>query len=385
MVQLGKINAVQKLKGRKQVLKLFSEGFTSKSYFNICKQIVCGSYKEQVERYNISFDFCVENEMNAWTSLLDDGSDYLVVNVGTLIELFSLTKTTFCQKDCFENIGIAKNENNTGVKGSFDEKNCNLYFTGTPKDSLRETASTYVALLAFSFIGKHELGHILNGHTAYLNKMYMNSKIGMRNEKITRCDEYCLDRRTLEMDADAAAATASIDNVTMLYRDGFDEELSALFKKKEEIFGLWSFAICSVFMLFESFMTTTYNKNGYYLPNKARFYMVMSSAYETAKEYANHDIVPELKENKATILKEVFYGIEQAEKIFFKKGFVFSWMEDLLDENELYIEYSDEVLDNWDNNIGDKLEKFARTPLYRKGEMGPIFEQIKRIQDAHFA
>ena len=60
-------------------------------------------------------------------------------------------------------------------------------------------------------------------------------------------------------------------------------------------------------------------------------------------------------------------------------------MEDLLDENELYIEYSDEVLDNWDNNIGDKLEKFARTPLYRKGEMGPIFEQIKRIQDAHFA
>ncbi|MGO5020896.1 hypothetical protein ACTQ32_13190 [Roseburia faecis] len=363
-------------------MKFFSEGFTSRSYFNICKQIVCGSYKEQVEKYNFSFNFSDENEMNAWTSLLDNGSDYLVVNVGTLIELFSLTKTTFGQKDCFESIGIAKNENNSGVKGFFDEKNCNLYFTGTPKDSVRERASTCAALFAFRFIGTHELGHILNGHTSYLKKMYMNSKIGMRNEKITRCDAYCLDRRTLEMDADAAAATASIDNVIMLYHNEFDEFLSTLFKKKEEIFGLWSFAICSVFMLFESLMTTTYNKNGYYLPNKARFYMAMGSAYETAKEYVNYDIVPELKENKAMIVKEVFYGIEQAEKIFLKKGFAFSWIKDFFEESELYIEYSDEVLCNWDNNLENKLEKYARTPLYNKDKMGAVFEQLKRIHDS---
>lgn len=361
----------------KILMDYFNTGFTEKSYFNLCKQIILRIYEDRTGKDCISFKFCNERMINAWTSLLDNGKDRLVINTGMITDIFSLMKTAFSQTDIFENIGDSKKENNIIIDGYFNEKDFSIRFSGTPNDQLREEISTYAALFALRFVLTHELGHILNGHTAYLKKIYMNSQIGMREEKRVATNEYCLDRRTMEMDADAAAASASFDNVAMLYHEHFNEVPINYLKRKEEIFEIWAFSICSIFMLFESMATTNYDENGYYLPNKARFFMVMSAAYEAAKSYTKHNIVPELKDKQEVIFKEVYRGVSEAEYLFLKKKIKFSWKKEFIERDNTYFNFSKEVLNNWDNKLKNKLEKYARAPLYDKDNIDVIMEQIR--------
>ena len=73
------------------------------------------------------------------------------------------------------------------------------------------------------YIYGHELGHILNGHTSYISNLYAVPKLEMICKKLLSNfseklqEQYALDRRTLEMDADSFAASMSIDNIIMLY------------------------------------------------------------------------------------------------------------------------------------------------------------------------
>lgn len=358
-------------------MEYFNSGFTDKSYLNLCKQIVMEIYADRMGKKDISFYFYNKKTINAWTSLLDNGKNCIVINTGMVCSIFALMKTAFSQTDCFENIGDSQEEKNNIIYGKFSDEKLSVNFTGTPNDRLRESISTYASMFAIRFIITHELGHIFNGHTAYLKKMYMNSQICMKEEKKEENDEYSLDRRTLEMDADAAAATSSFDNVVMLYYEHSNEKLIKSLKSREEIFRIWAFSVCSVFMLFEQMATTEYDKYGYYLPNKARFFMIMNAAYETAKAYAKHDIVPELKIKNNEIMDEVCNGVREAEIFFRKMRMKFNWLREFKELDSSYFYFSREVLSNWDNKLRGKLEEYASQPLYNKDNMDEIIKKIK--------
>lgn len=358
----------------------FNEGFTETSYLNICKQMVLGVYKDRTGE-DINFYYSDEDEINAWASLDRDEKDLLVINAKTVVDFFALMKTAFSQKKLFKNVGNSLEENDCFIEGEFDFQEKQIRYTNMPKNEERDTIANYAALFAIRFIFTHELGHILNGHTRYLDTVYMNSKIGMRLEKVLNNSKYCLDRRTMEMDADAAAITSSFDNVAILYKYYYADIPISMLKKKEDIFFIWSFSITAIFMLFETYGKSNYSKNTFYLPNEARFMMVMNAAYETAKSYVKHEVVPELKENKTDILKAVVDGVKECE-LFFKDVYNqdFSWSDTILNPDEYYKYYSSEVLQNWDNRLKKKLEKFSRAPLYDKEKIDEIMEKIKQSE-----
>lgn len=358
-------------------INYFDEGFTERSYLNICKQIAVGLYKN-ITWQDLNFNFSDENEINAWASLDEYERDKLVINVKTVVDVFALMKTVFSQKELYIKIGNISKENNNIIVGMFNKSNKQIIYTADPQDEVRKIISDYAAIIAIRFILTHELGHIMNGHTKYLNSLYLKSKIGMCLEKVSNNTKYCLDRRTMEMDADAAAITSSFDNIAMLYKSHSTENPISLLNKKEDIFSIWSFSIAAIFMLFEKDMPSDYDENSYYLPNKARFMMAMNAAYETAKAYVKHDIVSELETNKYDIIMAVRIGVEECE-LFFKKVYnkEFGWSKIFLETDERYRCYSSEVLENWDNKLKKELEKYSKVPLYDKYKVDEIMEAIK--------
>lgn len=359
-------------------INYFKDGFTEKSYLNVCKQIVLKYYKDRIGQ-DIDFYYSDKNEINAWTSLGENGEDIVVINVKTVVDLFALMKTAFSQKEIFVEIGDVSNETNKFIIGFFTYYNKQIIYNGTPQNELRENMALYAAIFAIRFIFTHEMGHIMNGHTRYLNTVYMNPKIKMRIESSVDDSKYCLDRRTMEMDADAAAITSSFDNVAILYKYHYMEQPISLLRKKEEIFSIWSFSIAAIFMLFETNSESEYDSNGFYLPNEARFIMVMNAAYEMAQLYVKHDIVPELEINKVEIFDSILYGVKECERFFqiiYNKSFL--WSDKILNPDEFYKYYSSEVLENWDNGLKNKLEKYSRVPLYDKDKVDELVEQIKK-------
>lgn len=286
-------------------------------------------------------------------------------------------KTAFAQRDCLMEIGNPDIEKNLLINGKMNS-NFQILYTGEPRDSVRNSMSLYASLFAYRFILCHELGHIFNGHTQYLDSIYMNSKIEMRLESFINNTKYCLDRRTLEMDADAYAATSSFDNVAIFYRDYKNAPPCSLFDEAETIFKIWSFAICSIFLFFETMGKTIYDSKSFYLPNEARFLMVMYSAYETAQSYVKYNIVPELRNKREEIINYIFEGIKEAENFFAKiYKHNFNWASDLLKPNYAYSLFADEVLNNWDNSLRKRLEKYAVVPLYDKDKMDEIMKSLK--------
>lgn len=361
-------------------INYFNEGFTDNSYLNICKQMVLGIYKDRTGQ-DINFYYSDEDEVNAWADLDKDENDLLVINAKTVVEFFAIMKTAFSQKEIFPEIGDISNETNSFIEGVFTYFDKQIRYSNTPHDVIRDTMANYAALFSIRFIFTHELGHIMSGHTRYLGTTYMNSKIGMRLERVVNHSRYCLDRRTMEMDADASAITSSFDNVAMLYKYHYEDAPISLLKRREEIFSIWSFSIAAIFMLFETDSVSDYSHKGYYLPNEARFMMVMNAAYETAKSYINHNIAPELGTNKLEIMRSVVYGVKQCES-FFQNVYCksFFWSNAILNPDERYKYYSSEVLQNWDNKLKDKLVKYSRAPLYDKDKIDEMIEIIKKSQ-----
>lgn len=203
-------------------MKDFKTGFTNESYFNIIKSIVEGIYAENFDARNFEFSFQDDNSINAYASYDKQGDyDILRINTGTIIELVALMKTAFAQRNILSDFGNANEEKNAIYIGKhvFRKNKHELIFCtrNTIVDACREELSLYVALLAIYFVFLHEVGHIVNGHTRLMNDLYMNSEFYMRMKKSNNSMQYYLDRRTLEMDADAMAATRSIDNVLILY------------------------------------------------------------------------------------------------------------------------------------------------------------------------
>lgn len=373
-----------KMRGNES-MREFNSGFTERSYYNIVKLFVEGIYGNSFGLDKFEFNFRDDNEVNAHAEY-KNGYDFLSINTGTITEMFALVKTAFAQNDILCEFGNASNEKNSKYIGEhvFEDRKYQIRFkTSFPiMDPCREQLSTFVALMTIRFIVGHEIGHIVNGHTRLLDELYMNSKICMRFEKNNDVVQYCLDRRTLEMDADAATATYTMDHILRLYEQ--KERIKELhINSIEELFKLFGFSIACVFMRFELDAPIGYEAKSLYLPNNARYVMVIDAAKQTMLSYVRNNIIP-YPVDEQIYDKAVGYGLMEAEKIFSKYGYKMLFIEKLCNDSKEFQRFKDEVDNNWENNIYSQLQKYTRTVLYSEEKTEQAVKDMKKKQDGPF-
>lgn len=217
------------------------------------------------------------------------------------------------------------------------------------------------------FILTHELGHLLNGHCRYLNSKGDDSlqyiPIFYNDIDENASDISALDWRTLEMDADAFAATDNCRNLIFLYNN-FEEKVdSNLNIQPIDLFYWWSFAIRSNFILMQYKLNDNYyTKDMKYLPSVARWSLIIGSINEIISReiyiinYRNGD-------SKEEIMKSIINGSIYAEKYLNNNFFTeYNWCREIL-QDEDYNEYVTEIRINWEN-MKSQLKDFSRLPLY---------------------
>ena len=363
-------------------MEYFNTGFTDSSYFNVVKTMVEGIYERNFDLKKLEFNFCDDSSVNACAYYDKKGDyDFLTINTGTIIEIVALIKTAFAQRNILCRFGNSNEERNAIYTGKhiFRNNKHELIFSMQDAivDSCRENLSFYVAMLAIRFIFTHEVGHIVNGHTRLMYDLYMNSKIYMCMEKSNNVFQYCLDRRTLEMDADAAAATNSIDNILMLY----EKEKKILEDMQifsiEDLFELWGFSVACVFLKFELDIKSSYNSNSYYLPNDARYLLVIDAARQTLLSYNRNELMSYTVDVKKYD-KAVTKSLLEAEKFFRLYGEDLSFTKFLKNNRKKFVSFSEEVNNNWDNNLRSRLERYSRTVLFSEEETEQAIKDMKK-------
>ncbi len=364
----------------------FSEGFTDKSYFAMIKLMAEGLYSDaKVDKplAGLAFRYKEDDYVNASAYTSAMGQDCLDINVGTLSFYYSYMKTAMADNSVLKEVGNPEVETNQIIGGGYDPKKRALLFTGMPQDEERESMSLFLANLAIRFIITHEMGHLFNGHCDFLKKLYAVPKSEMIMKSIIPGleESYALDRRTLEMDADASAATSSIDNIIELYKGLKDEEtipfLSKL-DKKSTLFKLWSFSVHSIFLTFEDFCKSDYTSNSYYLPNEARAILAFSDSFHALENFRKHELFRCDDAEYEEIFKQIVEGILEAERYINRKfGKSYNFLASAVG-NTKYVKYSNEVLDYWNNKLRKKLEKYSRTPLYNPQTIDKLIENYKK-------
>lgn len=363
----------------------FNTGFTNKSYFHIIKSIVEGIYERNFDIRKFDFNFRDDSSINACADYDKQGNyDILKINTGTIIEIVALMKTAFAQRNILSNFGNANEEKNAIYTGEYVYRNNKheLIFStqNTIVDPCREQLSFYVALIAIRFVFTHEVGHIVNGHTRLMNDLYMNSKIYMRMEKSNNIVQYCLDRRTLEMDADAAAATSSIDNILILYEQDKAGLEDMQIYSIESLLELWGFSIACVFLLFELNCRTNYDLKSYYLPNSARYILAIDAARQTLLSYKRNKVISYTMD-VGMYDKAVTKGLIEAENLFRLYSDDLSLSKDLLSNRDKFEIFSKEVNENWDKNLRERLNKYSRTVLFSEEETEQAIIDMKKKEE----
>lgn len=217
------------------------------------------------------------------------------------------------------------------------------------------------------FILTHELGHLLNGHCRYLNSKRFGSvqyiPIFYNDTDKNTSDISALDWRTLEMDADAFAATDNFRNLVLLYNK-FEEKVdSKLNIQPIDLFYWWAFAIRSNFLLMQNIFNDNYYKQDMtHLPSVARWSLIIGSIDEIINKEV-YLISYRDGDSKEKIMKTIIEGSIYAEKYFNQKFFTeYNWIAEVIKDKD-YKEYVTEIHINWEN-IKSELRDFSRLPLY---------------------
>ena len=226
-----------------------------------------------------------------------------------------------------------------------------------------EDVARLLEVFVSRFILMHELGHIFNGHCSYLadnNKSGLNYMPMYFNEEEEQEKHIsALDIRTMEMDADAFAATQGFQHVLHLYNH-FATDVMVQGILPLDLFFWWMFALRSHFLLCEDhFMDHQYYREMSHLPSSARWNLVMGSI-----DSILHTNAFDIDVDVEKIYDKLVNGAIGAEKIFNEIKFTsYSWREALERDKDDFIEYGSEVQANW-KQLRDKLEDYSRLYLY---------------------
>lgn len=213
------------------------------------------------------------------------------------------------------------------------------------------------------FITLHELGHILNGHCKLLAKLSQKETYFMSmyyiDKNMESNEKEALDIRTMEMDADAFAATQSMNHLLYLY-DNFETEVDLANMSKQELFYWWAFAIRSHFLVCEDrFADSKYNPKMKHLPSVARWTLVYNSIISLL-DYFNKS-----QQEIQSFKNNIYRGTIDAEIKFNNIKFTnYNWIKEIYSDKE-YKKYIDEINDNW-SKVKMQLEEYARLPLFQE-------------------
>ena len=156
----------------------------------------------------LELGFALEPEFNAWAATFD-GVDFIGINIGVYFILRDLFDRMLSNPNILKGVGDITAEDPQPAPyadiDKVDQSSPPQAHPYRPKDPVRAKYSTDLMLLGFDFIFQHELGHIFNGHTDWLNK-----NLGFRALAEVGAASIPglsgLDLQTLEMDADCFAA-----------------------------------------------------------------------------------------------------------------------------------------------------------------------------------
>lgn len=340
----------------------------------LCKDLKNGAYaiyselnilikelgKENLTEYELVFEIIDENKIDG-KARHEGTKDCISISKGVISRFFSYFKKVneYYINNVLEKVLSDKDPEEieqmsmegvtliNGIPTRFDSK-----------DVVRERTKLLEIFVA-RFILVHEMGHLFNGHCEYLNEKEKGFKYMPMYEASAK-EEIALTRRTLEMDADAFAATHSFFHLIYLHQN-FDKEVNCAFVEPMELFYLWSFALRSHFLVCEDYLL---DKNKFttkmcHLPSCARWRMIMDVVMEMAERLEPNAFDSE------QIQKLFVKGVLKAEKVFNDIKYTEYSFIDELNNNDEFAYYRDEVNRHW-SEIVDKVELFSRVPLFKE-------------------
>ncbi len=316
--------------------------------------------------YNSQLEFIIndDKEINgkAWC---ENDKDHIEINSG-VIDLYYNYFSKIMEQD---KITFLKMINKDIEEDKLKEMSYEgiIYKEGIPiifdNKLIDDSKARLLEIFVSRFIVTHEIGHILNGHCKLLaSKSYEEAHFipmyhTTKSESMS--SDEALDRRTMEMDADAFAATQSMLHVLYLYFN-FDEQVNIKMMESTDIFYWWAFAIRSHFLVCQDeFIDNKFYKKMTHLPSHARWIMILTIALELIPQYNITD------QEKKCFSEKIIQGAAEAEIKFNNlKLTTYNITNELL-ENKEFTTYKNEVDTHWEQMKSILLE-YSRLPLFNE-------------------
>ncbi|MCA0971353.1 hypothetical protein LCM20_12170 [Halobacillus litoralis] len=302
--------------------------------------------KEFINKGTLELDYTISDKMEmGGYSRIEDGKYTFVINYGVFKKLF----------DIFNVLLYKENEifyRMVSLEEEYDPQKAQLYF-----DLLLEVASKVIIF--------HELGHVLNGHLAYINKE-LDSKHMNLFMKSDKNSIHPMLSRTLEMNADAFAATSVLAQLTYQKNINRYNELSdQLIKDKSHAYVLFFIATDILFSL----MGTGKNRAetdiqlAKYLPLRTRLDCLVENSL-AAYYNLNPERIQDSNYLNIQFFREVAPNIEAFVNHYFRdvEGIPeeqYSTKNNGGEISEEYLRHSELVRRYWSSDIVDKMEKYS--------------------------
>lgn len=338
----------------------------AKEIYEQYQYLVIKTLKNDTSNYSLEFYIKEDSSLGgkAWSK---NNLDNLQINKGVIDNYFDyfygftkMQTDDFLEKLSVEDMGEASYEfikfDGNGNPNIFDSKVIDYKLAGL------------LTIFVSRFIITHELGHLLNGHCEYLNSKEQNDmqhipmfeKDNSRNIK----NVSSLDFRTLEMDADAFAATDNFRNLLLIYEkfeDRVDKDLNI---EPIELFYWWAFAIRSNFLITQKILNDEeYRPDKKHLPSVARWVLILGSILNIIDD-GLYKVNYRTGDNKEKILENIAKGFLFAEKQYNEHFYTnYNCLEETRNSTD-YSNYVTAIQKNWEN-LRNELSKYSRLPLYK--------------------
>lgn len=342
----------------------------AKDIYKQYRYLVIEALKNDTSNYSLEFYLKEDSSLGgkAWSK---NNLDNIQINKGVIDNYFDYFYgfTKMQTDDFLEKLHIEDAEEASYEFIKFDANgNPNLFDSKVIDYKLAGLLTIFVS----RFIITHELGHLLNGHCEYLNSKEQNDiqyipmfeKDNSKNIK----NVSSLDFRTLEMDADAFAATDNFRNLLLIYEkfeDLVDKDLNI---EPIELFYWWSFAIRSNFLITQKILNDEeYRPDKKHLPSVARWVLIFSSIVNTIDE-GLYKINYRTGDNKEKLLEYITKGFVFAEKQYNDRFYTnYNCLEETINSTD-YNNYVTATQRNWEN-LRNELSEFSRLPLYKSNNV----------------
>lgn len=318
-------------------------------------------YQERVADYNKKLKMkVIENDNyggRTWSTLENDIIEIYSGTIYVCFEYFSSVtrlKTGEIINFLFKNEKDIDKKNLSYEAIIFDDGKYKLLDSKNRDTKL----ATLLTIFCARFILSHEIGHLFNGHCDYVrseSKFLKYLPMVPQNEMVIDEEITALDYRTLEMDADAFAATDSYQELIILY-NFFEEKVDLeLNIRPKDLFFWWAFAIRSQTLITQDLEKKDCFKDMPNLPSVVRWTKI-SGVFLKCLESGIWKIQYKKGDNEDALLQEFVNGCKDAERIFNEiNNTDYDWIKEI-QNSHLYDEISEEVHDNW-LKLREKLEK----------------------------